>query len=122
MWKARAYCLQSKNARLEVHHETKLSMMERKYEAIREENKVEIPKQKERISKLEDEKAKLEAKLEELWKELKAYREVKGGPLRYSDLHGGGVLSKRVGSFTLFNTIEQNEKFLKLLNYTDGKE
>ena len=30
--------------------------------------------------------------------------------------------SKSVGSFTLFNMIEQDKKFLKLLNYTDVRE
>ena len=47
---------------------------------------------------------------------------MKGNPLRYSDLYEGGILSKHVEAFTLFNTVEQNNAFLELINYADGSE
>jgi hypothetical protein len=45
-----------------------------------------------------------------------------GRPLRYNDLYPGGVLSKHVDAFTFFPRIEQNDAFLKLMNYADGSE
>ena len=43
-----------------------------------------------------------------------------GRPLRYSDLHGDGILADSVEHFTFFKTAKANDAFLKLLNHTDG--
>ena len=74
------------------------------------------------ITKLNDEKAKLERKLEEARAQLEHLKQRKGQPLRYSDLYVGGLLSKDVHSFLLFDTIEQNDAFLELINYADGSD
>ena len=47
-------------------------------------------------------------------------REKKKEPLRYQDLAPGGLLSAHVKDYTLFDTYEQNEAFLGVLNYADG--
>lgn len=49
-------------------------------------------------------------------------KQLSGRPLRYNDLHDGGVLSKHVDAFTLFPTVGQNDTFLDLLNYADGSK
>ena len=46
----------------------------------------------------------------------------KGQPLCYSDMYASGILIKDVHYFLLFDTIEQNVAFLKLINFADGKE
>jgi len=43
-------------------------------------------------------------------------------PLRYSDLLQGGILSEHVDAFTLFPTVDLNDAFLDVLNFTDGTE
>ena len=40
--------------------------------------------------------------------------------LRYSDLYSGGLLTRRVKLFTFFDTVEQNDAWLELINFADG--
>ena len=37
-------------------------------------------------------------------------------------MNDGGILSKSVHSFSLFNTVEQNDAFLALVNHADGSD
>ena len=87
------------------------------------------------MAKLEEEKAALRLRVQELMKcvkvleglikqiesEINELKVQKGQPLRYKDLYpgGGGVLANHVRSLTLFHTIEQMGAFLELLNHTD---
>ena len=43
-------------------------------------------------------------------------------PLCYDDLYEGGLLADHVKAFTLFQTVEINDAFLEIINYTDGSE
>ena len=87
---------------------------------IREENEAEIQKQKEEIAKLEKEKVELEHQMVATRAILEQCQENNARPLRYRDLYDGGILSKHIDAFTLFDTIEQNDAFLELINYADG--
>ena len=94
----------------------------RKYESIITKKDELINEQKEKIDELEDELKQLREELEKTREELKEAREKKGQPLRYKDLFGDGILSKKVGSFTFFNTAKLNDAFLDIINFADGSE
>jgi len=119
MWRARALYMKG----VEEQHATQLSGMKRKHNEICEEKDKVIEGQQQTIQQLEGEKSELEETLEknrQLLEDFKANN--RGRPLRYRDLHEGGILSKHVDAFTLFNTFEKNDAFLDILNYTDGTE
>ena len=98
------------------NYEQQLVQMKRKYDDISQDNS----KLKEKISQLEEKNSSLEEELKELRQQLEDIQSSAGRPLRYEDLKSGGLLSKHVRAFTLFDTYEQNEAFLNILNFADG--
>jgi hypothetical protein len=46
----------------------------------------------------------------------------KKGTLTFHSLCSGGILEKYVKDFTYFATVELNEAFLEVINYSDGSE
>ena len=138
MWEARArYLHQQMSAQAKKHSSTLKELVERhsneiinqannykqqlsdtkkKYEEIYHENK----QQKEKIINLTNENKELQQQLEESRRLLEELRSKAARPLRYEDLRSGGILSKHVNAFTLFDTVEQNDAFLGIVNYADG--
>ena len=60
--------------------------------------------------------------MQQLRDKLELALEHKRSPLRYSNFAKGGLLSKNVDSFTFFKTIDQNNAFLELINFSDVSE
>ena len=121
-WRARAMFLKKQKEDECERSENILAGTKRKYEAI-------IDRQSSRIQELEANNGELrkmlEAKerdLQRLRDELADARRRKGQPLRYSDLRSPGLLADRVEHFTFFNTVEQNDAWLELINFADGSE
>lgn len=63
----------------------------------------------------EHEKSELENTLNRLQQQL----HVRSRYLTFDDLHPGGLLANHVKQFTFFTTVECNEEFLRVINYTD---
>ena len=122
MWKARSKYLQQQMKQQQTIHNEQLAGTKRKFELISEGLKADVNHRDVTNAKLTNEKAELERQLEEAREQLRLLRQRKGQPLRYSDMYVGGLLSKDVHSFLLFDTIEQNDAFLELINYADGDE
>ena len=119
-YKARALQLHSEKQKLEEQHGNQLAGMKRKYDAIRKENEAEIKQLKQENAKLKEEKEELEKELGRLRELLKQLKKKKAAPLRYDDLKEGGILSKHVEAFTLFDTAELNDAFLEIINYAEA--
>lgn len=108
-------------SKLKTNYDQQICGMKRRYEHISKEKDIIIQNQKEKISKLEEENAQYKEELERLRRELKECRKMKGQPLTYEDLRDDGILAKRVGACTFFDTVRQNDAFLALMNFTDGE-
>jgi hypothetical protein len=119
-FKARAMQLQSEKEGREVFHQRQLAGTKRKYEAIQEENEAEIERLKKENLKLQEEKEELEKELARLRDLLEELKQRKASPLCYNDLRKGGILSKHVEAFTLFDTVELNDAFLEIINYAEA--
>ena len=103
-------------------YNTQLSGMRQHYDETTEEIKVEILRQKEAIDRLKKENAQLDRDSSEARSTLEEYKKELSWPLRYDDLYEEGILSRHVKAFTLFDTVEQNDAFLDILNYADGSD
>lgn len=55
-----------------------------------------------------------------LLNELKKDVENSNATLTFDSLREGGILSKHVKAFTFFATVETNEAFVEMINFTDG--
>jgi len=73
------------------------------------------------ISKSKADNQQLPIRFNELKDEIVLLTNAKGKPLRYTDLYAGGILSKQVDTFTFFSSIELNDTWLKLINFTDDE-
>ncbi len=141
MWKARAFFELKEKKQLTDQHKSELAAVNQKCKgelaAINQKYKGELAavnqQWEERLDRAtkehKEEKFRLEKKIAEIDKELTKAQELlanlqkkKGAPLKYSDLFDGGILSNHVEAFTLFDTIEQNDAFLELINFTDSSE
>ena len=121
MYRARAHFLQEERKEQEESHSTELSGMKRKFEEMNNTTKQQqttISEHEKSIHEITRERDDLKSKLAA--EKLKQCHEKKASPLRYSDLYHGGILSNHVSSFSLFDTVEQNDAFLDLINYADG--
>lgn len=117
MWKARALFQMEEKKTIQQQHSEQTSGMKRKFSDMEGTSK----HQEEEISQLLREKLELECQLSRE-KLQQCHKDNKARPLRYSDLKEGGILSKHVSAFTLFDTVGQNDAFLDLINYADGSE
>ena len=122
MWKARSYFLQDQLTQQKQSHIEQLADTKRKYEDIINNNKCNIQSKDNTINELKTDNARLEKELERVQEKLHLLQQRKGQPLRYADMYAGGILSNNVHSFTLFDTIEQNDAFLDIINFADGSD
>ncbi len=115
-------------AAVKKQYENKISVVTQQYEGSLKKKDDEISKANTVIEEQEEEIAKLKAMIKELEEENKQAqllleeRERIGRPLRYEDLSEEGLLGKYVRDFTFFNTKEQNDLFLDVMNFADGTE
>ena len=119
-WKARVHWLWKEQLAKEKQSQEAMDKLSRgkdeEIEKLQHNNK----KQAETIEQLQKDYKELEERLEKSIALLKEVREKKKEPLRYQDLAPGGLLADHVKDYTLFDTYEQNEAFLEILNYADG--
>jgi hypothetical protein len=100
----------------ELEKENKRGKEERlQLEVSFEKQKSELKKLEERLRVFEKEKIELKTSVECLESQLQGH----GRFLTYDDLREGGLLAKSVKEFTFFATVECNDEFLKVLNFTD---
>lgn len=119
MWKARAVYEQKEKKWLVAKYDEKLADAAREF---KEKMSAAAEKHGREKASLEEAKTALEKELAVVQTMLEECKERKAAPLRYTDLYGDGVLAKAVDAYTLFDTVEQNDAFLELLDYSDGSE
>ena len=122
MWKTRSHFFQEQLTQQKQNHIQQLAGTKRKYEEIIDSNKCNIERKNNTINKLKTDNAQFEKKLEQVQAKPHLLQQKKGQLLCYADMYARGILSKNVHSFTLFDTIEQNDAFLELINYADGSD
>ena len=122
MWRARSMLLQEQKDELVRRHEQEKDSMKRQHEESIAQVKTDLDAANSEIADLRARLEETERRLQELQRELEELKQAKGRPIRYSDLYKGGILSKRVDAFTFFDTVEQNDAFLELINFADGSE
>lgn len=123
MWKARSFYLRKEKLEQEERHAVELSSIRAKHNETIEKKDAEIKRLKESMSNLENETKELRDQLSSANHSLLEYISAKKAqPLRYHDLYDGGIMSHHVKAFTLFDTVEQNDAFLDILNFADGSE
>ena len=120
MWKRRALFERKERDREVGELNSQLAGTKRKLEEFTSESSARILNHKEETAAWEAEKREMERQLAEATSLLEQLKEEVGRPLRYDDLYPGGILSKHVGAYTLFKTVNQNDAFLDIINYADG--
>lgn len=110
-------------------HKKAVTRLKQNYEDRLREKDTELGMAKATISVQEQTIARLEEMIKELEEEnrhkselLKQQWQTTARPFTYEDLCDGGVLGKNVKDFTFFDTKEQNDLFLEVINFADGTE
>jgi hypothetical protein len=106
-----------------VSLEDRLAACRKEVKELRKQNQSLRLQVDEKDGIIKDLKVTIDTKDEEL-KNLQQELEelVESGTICYDDLKPGGRLGKRVKAFTYFETYEQNDLFLEVLNWTDGSD
>jgi len=120
---------ENKMAKTIENHEKAISTVKKDCEERLKEKDAELRAAKATISKQAQTIANLEKMIAELEKDnrhqaelLKQRWEPEARPFTYDDLCAGGVLGNNVKDFTFFDTKEQNDLFLEVVNFADGTE
>ena len=123
-WKARTLHQLEESKKNETKYSNQLAQQlagnKRKYDDMKNHYEENIKKLKAEIATLNKHVENLSEALAKTRDLLQNAKNHLGRPLRYSDLHGDGILADSVEHFTFFKTAKANDAFLKLLNHTDG--
>jgi len=120
LWKAHVKSLAKVRDDLVNEHELAIQWKDGVIQALKVTFTIKEKEMQAQIKQANDDNERLKQQVKELEEQLLELRREKGKPLRYNDLYSGGILSKYVDAFTFLSSVELNNEWLKLVNYTDG--
>ena len=120
-WKSRALALAKEKDDLIAQHADSIQRKDNVIVTLNARFEAKEKRMLDGINKLKADNLQLEDRVNELKDEIVLLTNANGKPLRYKDLYAGGILSKHVDAFTFFSSVELNDAWLELMNFTDGE-